>query len=116
MQGAGGGVGKAEMFVLWEADAVLANHHAPAALAEAESWATNEKTNRFGERVGDRLKQESPMNQPTREIERSFLKNCLKGGGGGALSRDAGPIGARAESSAGGARIRSPGERRRDLE
>ncbi|MEI8109258.1 MAG: hypothetical protein WCI46_15700 [Verrucomicrobiota bacterium] len=26
------------------------------------------------------------MNQPTRENEPSFLKNCLKGGGGGALS------------------------------
>ena len=29
---------------------------------------------------------ESSMNQPTRENERRFLKNCLKGGGGGAWS------------------------------
>ena len=90
MQGAGGGVGKAEVFVLWEADAVLANHHAPVGLAEAESWATNEKTNRFDERFGDRLKQRSSMNQPTSKNEPSFLQNCLKGGGGGALSWEAG--------------------------
>ena len=74
------------MFVLWEADAVLANHHAPAALAEAESWATDEKADRFGERFGDRLKQGSSMNQPTSKNDPSFLKNCLKGGGGGGLS------------------------------
>ena len=78
------------MFVLWEADAVLANHRAPTALAEAESWATNEKTNRFDERFGDRLKQRSSMNQPTSKNEPSFLQNCLKGGGGGALSWEAG--------------------------
>ena len=74
------------MPVLWEADGALANHPAPSALTEAESWATNQKTDRLGERVGDRLKQESPMNQPPRENEPSVLKNSLKGGGGGALS------------------------------
>ena len=74
------------MSVVWEADGALANHPAPSALAEAESWAADEKTDQFGERFGDRLKQESPMNQPARENEQSFVKNCLKGGGGGALS------------------------------
>ena len=90
MQGAGGGVGKAEVSVPWEADASFANHPAPSAFSEAESWATDGKTDRFGERFGDRLKQGSPMNQPTRENEPSFLQNCLKGGGGGALSWEAG--------------------------
>jgi hypothetical protein len=86
VQGAGGGGGEAEVSVLWEADAALVNHPAPAALAEAESWATDEKTGRFGEHFGDRWKQGSSMNQPTSKKEPSFVKNCLNGGGGGALS------------------------------
>ena len=85
-QGVGDGVGEAEVSVLWKVDGDLANRPAPAGLAESESWAADEKTERLGERFGDRLKQGSPMNQPPRENEPSFLKNSPKGGGGGAWS------------------------------
>ncbi|MEI7774473.1 MAG: hypothetical protein WCK17_06825, partial [Verrucomicrobiota bacterium] len=71
---------------LWEADGALANHLAPFGLAESEWWAIDEKTDRFGERFGDRLRQEGPMNHLVREDALRFLKNCLKGGGGGAVS------------------------------
>ena len=102
------------MSVLWKVDGDLANRPAPAKLAESESWANGEKTDRFGERFGDRLEQESPMKQPTRENERSLVKNCWRVEVGerflGGLA-----IEARAESRAGGARIRASGERRRDL-
>ncbi len=76
------------MSVLGEADGALANHPAASGLGEAEAWATDEKTDRFGERVGDRWRQGGPMKQPVREDQLSFLENCLKGGGGGALSRE----------------------------
>jgi hypothetical protein len=79
-------VGEVEVSVLWEADAALAKHPAPSGLAASESWAIDEKTDRFGERFGDRLRQEGPMNHLVREDVRSFLKNCLKGGSGGAWS------------------------------
>jgi len=41
VQVAGGGVGEAEVSVLWKADGALAIHSAPAGLAESESWATD---------------------------------------------------------------------------
>ena len=69
---AGVGFGKAEVSVLWEASAALASHPAPSALTEAESWAADEKTDRLGERFGDRLSQGSSMNQLTREDELKF--------------------------------------------
>ncbi len=78
------------MSLLWEADAVLANHPAPSIVAKTKSRVADQKAERFGERVGDRLKQESPMNQPPRANEPSFVKNCLKGGGGGAWSWEVG--------------------------
>ena len=56
-QAAGGGVGKAERSVLWEADAALANHPAASGLAETESWATDEKTDRLCERFDHRFQQ-----------------------------------------------------------
>ncbi len=83
---AGVGFGKAEVSVLWEAGAALASHPAPAALSETKSWAADEKTDRLGERFGDRLKQGSSRNHPTRENEPSFLKNSPKDGGGGVVS------------------------------
>ncbi len=72
VQGAGGGVGEVDVSGLWEADGALANHLAPFGLAESEWWAIDEKTDRFGERFGDRLRQESSMNQPARGDERRF--------------------------------------------
>ena len=78
------------MSVLWETDGALANHPAPAGLAESESWANGEKTERFGGRFGHRNTQQSPMKQPPRQDALRFLKNCLKGGGGGGLSWEVG--------------------------
>ena len=73
------------MSVLWETDGALANHPAPAGLAESESWANGEKTERFGGRFGHRNTQQSPMKQPPRQDALRFLKNSPKGGGRGAF-------------------------------
>ena len=102
--------------MLWKADGALAIHPAPAGLAESESWATDGKTDRIGERVGDQLRQEDPMKQPTREDEQSFFKNCLKGGGGGAVSWDVWRSERGRTQVLAGHRIGVSGDRRRDLE